>query len=76
MKFEVDLNRCMNHGQCTYSAPETFSMDDRGQLSFRRQTQDVYVSPDIDPGQVDAVEESADMCPSQAIRLLQSNSTS
>lgn len=60
MQVEVDWDRCENHGQCTIAAPEVFTLDDAGKLSF-------------DPMQVaahlDDVEEAADVCPVQAIRI-------
>jgi ferredoxin len=35
MRIVVDLNKCSDHGQCVYSAPAVFSLDDNGKLSFR-----------------------------------------
>jgi ferredoxin len=69
MKVVVDLAKCQNHGQCTYSAPSVFSLDNEGQLSFRREASETYVSPEIDAAHEEDVEEAADMCPVLAISL-------
>lgn len=71
MKFKVDLERCQNHGQCTYSASAVFALDADGELAFRKQaTGSVYVSDEVDPSVAEDVEEAADMCPVQAISLV------
>jgi ferredoxin len=68
MKIAVDLTKCQNHGQCTYSAPKVFSLDDSGQLAFRAVAEDEYVSGQLDEAWREDVEEAIDMCPVQAIR--------
>ncbi|WP_432195029.1 ferredoxin [Streptomyces sp. bgisy027] len=60
MKVVVDMNKCQDHGQCVFAAPDVFSMDDAGRLA--------YVS-DPDDTLRDEVEEAADVCPLQAIRI-------
>lgn len=60
MKVVVDMNKCQDHGQCVFAAPEVFRMDDDGRLA--------YVS-DPDEALRDQVEEAADVCPLQAIRI-------
>ncbi|MER6630744.1 ferredoxin [Streptomyces sp. NPDC000987] len=60
MKVVVDMNKCQDHGQCVFAAPDVFSMDDAGHL--------VYVS-EPDAALRDEVEEAADVCPLQAIRI-------
>jgi ferredoxin len=68
MRVTVDLKKCNDHGQCVFSAPAVFSLDDDGKLSFRRETAaDTYVSGDLDESCRDDVEEAADACPLQAI---------
>ncbi|MGX4693920.1 ferredoxin [Streptomyces sp. JNUCC 63] len=59
MKVVVDMNKCQDHGQCVFAAPDVFSFDDAGRLA--------YVS-DPDDALRDEVEEAADVCPLQAIR--------
>jgi ferredoxin len=70
MKFTVDLDTCENHGQCTYLASKVFSLDEHGQLSVRKVASgSEYVSSELDDDLVEDVQEAADMCPVQAIRL-------
>ena len=44
MRVSVDLNQCQNHGQCVFSAPAVFSLDDDGKLALRHEATDVYRS--------------------------------
>jgi ferredoxin len=68
MRITVDLAKCQDHGQCVFSAPAFFSLDDHGKLSFRNDTDgDSYRSEDLDESLRDDVEEAADACPLQAI---------
>ncbi|GHH85658.1 ferredoxin [Streptomyces capitiformicae] len=60
MKVVVDMNKCQDHGQCVFASPDVFSMDDDGHL--------LYVA-DPDESLRDEVEEAADVCPLQAIRI-------
>ncbi|MEH0474244.1 ferredoxin [Streptomyces sp. B21-097] len=60
MKVVVDMNKCQDHGQCVFAAPGVFSLDDGGRLAF---------VPDPDDALRDEVEEAADVCPLQAIRI-------
>ncbi|WP_445527605.1 ferredoxin [Streptomyces cyslabdanicus] len=60
MKVVVDMNKCQDHGQCVFAAPDVFSFDDAGRLA--------YVS-DPDDELREEVEEAADVCPLQAIRI-------
>lgn len=68
MHITVDLNKCQDHGQCVFSAPSVFALDDRGKLSFRAETTaGTYTSADLEESLRDDVEEAADSCPLQAI---------
>ncbi len=69
MKFIVDLGTCENHGQCTYLAPDLFVLDDAGKLTYRAEADGEYVSPALDDDAIEDVQEAADMCPVQAIRV-------
>ncbi|MDQ0687810.1 ferredoxin [Streptomyces sp. NPDC054884] len=60
MKVVVDMNKCQDHGQCVFAAPDVFSLDDDGRLAY---------VPDADEALRDEVEEAADVCPLQAIRI-------
>ncbi|MDA8277909.1 MAG: ferredoxin [Actinomycetota bacterium] len=69
MKVVVDLNKCSDHGQCVFAAPEVFELDNRGELSFRKFAKDIYMSEELDESLRDSVEEAADICPMQAIEV-------
>ncbi|NBM20035.1 ferredoxin [Streptomyces sp. GC420] len=60
MKVVVDMNKCQDHGQCVFAAPDVFQLDDNGRL--------VHVG-EPDDALRDEVEEAADVCPLQAIRI-------
>lgn len=60
MKVVVDMNKCQDHGQCVFAAPDVFSFDAAGRLAY---------VPDPDDALLDDVEEAADVCPLQAIRI-------
>ena len=60
MHVTVDYDKCQNHGQCVYAAPDVFRLDDAGDLAY---------DSDPDDGQIDAVEDAADVCPVQAISI-------
>ena len=60
MRVVVDLDTCQDHGQCVLAAPEVFRLDGSGKLAY-------VASPSAQLR--DAVQEAADVCPLQAIRL-------
>ena len=68
MKIAVDLVTCENHGQCTFVAPDVFSLNDDGELSFRSVATTEYVSDTILEEHRLEVEDAIGMCPVQAIR--------
>ncbi|RIJ67783.1 ferredoxin [Nakamurella silvestris] len=70
MKFTVDMKKCQDHGQCVYSAPTLFALDDLGKLTFREETDGLYESEEVDESLRDDLEEAADVCPMQAIEVL------
>ena len=70
MKFTVDLTQCENHGQCTIAAPDVFSLDDSGLLSFRAVAEDRYVSGELTDEEAGSAGVAVDMCPMQAIGLV------
>jgi ferredoxin len=61
IKVVVDRDVCQNHGQCVFSAPQVFELDDDGEL--------VQLQDEVDESLRDAVEEAADVCPVQAISV-------
>lgn len=60
MKVYVDRAKCDNHGQCTFSAPTVFRLNEKGILEY---------DENVDDSLRDEVEEAADVCPVQAIRV-------
>jgi ferredoxin len=60
MKVVVDMNKCQDHGQCVFAAPDVFQLDDQGHLVF---------ADEPDDGLRTDVEDAADVCPLQAIRI-------
>jgi ferredoxin len=60
MKISVDLSLCEDHGQCAIAAPVAFRMNDEGRLEYDDEVDDAYR---------DEIEEAADVCPVQAIRI-------
>ncbi|ACZ90174.1 ferredoxin [Streptosporangium roseum] len=60
MKVIVDMDVCKDHGQCVFSAPEVFQINENGRLVYEADPDDTLR---------DAVEEAADVCPLQAITV-------
>jgi ferredoxin len=59
MKIEVDRTKCQGYGQCCLTAPAVFELDPDGTAA---------VIDSAPPEELlDAVEEAADCCPTQAI---------
>jgi ferredoxin len=61
MKVVVDMDKCQDHGQCAFSAPEVFEINADGKL--------VVLNDSPDESLRDQVEEAADVCPVQAITV-------
>lgn len=62
IKIEVDMNLCQHYGQCVFEAPNIFALDDDSKLSY---------SGEADDSERDNVESAIDVCPMQAIRILE-----
>ncbi|MGP4025875.1 ferredoxin [Actinomadura sp. 3N407] len=60
MKVIVDMDKCQDHGQCVFAAPEVFRLNEAGKLEYESAPDDALR---------DAVEEAADVCPLQAITV-------
>lgn len=58
MHVSVDRAKCDNHGQCTFSAPTVFRLNDQGILEYDENVDDSLLAD---------VQEAADVCPMQAI---------
>ena len=61
MKITVDMSRCQDHGQCAIAAPGVFRMNDDGKLEHETEADEALRLE---------VEEAADVCPVQAIEIL------
>lgn len=62
IKVDVDMDTCQNYGQCVFEAPTIFRLNDDEKLE--------YVA-DADDDLRDAVEAAIDVCPMQAIRIVE-----
>ena len=60
-KVIVARDLCQNHGQCVFAAPQVFELDEEGEL--------VVLDDEPDESLRAAVEEAADVCPTQAITI-------
>lgn len=61
MKIVVDHSVCALSAECTYAAPDVFGLED-GELVYE---------PEPTPEQEAAVREAVDVCPTQAIEIVQ-----
>ena len=62
MRVVVDLDKCADHGQCVFAAPQVFQLDENGKLVYDAEPDDALR---------DLVDEAADVCPLQAITVLE-----
>ena len=60
MKVIVDLDKCADHGQCVFAAPEIFQLDANGKLVYE---------PHPDDALLERAEDAMDVCPMQAITI-------
>ncbi len=61
MKVSVDWDRCEGHGMCAEAAPETFELDDDGELHVLHE--------DVPEEHRRRVETAVRRCPVAALRL-------
>ena len=64
MKVVVDRSRCTGLGHCEVTAPAVFQIDDDGDL--------VILTGSVAPDQLDAVRTAVELCPTEALALLES----
>ncbi|NDZ79171.1 ferredoxin [Streptomyces sp. SID10853] len=62
MRISVDEEKCCGAGQCVMIAPEVFDQRDEDGIV-------VLLAAAPDPGQHEAVRESASVCPAAAIHI-------
>lgn len=64
MRIVADTTRCVGAGQCVLSEPEVFDQsEDDGTVVVLRERPD--------EGELDGVHEALDLCPSQALSLVE-----
>ena len=63
MRIQIDMETCLNSGQCAYMHPELFEVDDDGVPT-------ILVSGELTPDQIEQATDAADVCPSQSITLV------
>ncbi|MCY7413247.1 MAG: ferredoxin [Salinibacterium sp.] len=61
IKIDVDVNKCQHYGQCVLEAPTIFRLNDDDKLEYIAEADDELRG---------AVENSVDVCPMQAIRIV------
>jgi len=61
VKVHVDMDLCQHYGQCVFTAPEVFDLDDNGELVYHAEAPD---------SQRSYVEAAVMACPVQAIRIV------
>jgi ferredoxin len=61
-RINVDRTACQLHGECAAQAPEIFSFNDAGELTYRSE---------IDAAQAGVADDAMFLCPTQAITLTQ-----
>ena len=62
IKIDVDMSLCLHYGQCVFEAPDIFHLNDDDKLE--------YVA-EADESQRANVESAVDVCPMQAIRIVE-----
>lgn len=69
MRFTIDLAACEDHGQCVYTAPDLFSLDDDGEQALRRDGGSAYTSPELGEAEAAQARQAAAVCPMGAITV-------
>ena len=62
IKIDVDMTQCQHYGQCVFEAPTIFHLNDDDKLEYVAEADDDMRS---------AVENAVDVCPMQAIRIVE-----
>lgn len=62
IKIDVDMSLCQNYGQCVFEAPTIFRLNDDDELEYVAEADDELQG---------AVENAVDVCPMQAIRIVE-----
>jgi ferredoxin len=62
IKIQVDMTLCQHYGQCVFEAPNVFHLNDDDKLEYLAEADD---------SELDNVESAVDVCPMQAIRIVE-----
>ena len=62
IKIDVDMTQCQHYGQCVFEAPTIFHLNDDDRLEYVAEADDELRG---------AVENAVDVCPMQAIRIVE-----
>lgn len=62
IKISVDMDLCQHYGQCVFEAPKIFKLNDQDRLEYLAEADD---------SERDNVESAVDVCPMQAIRIVE-----
>ncbi len=61
IKIEVDMTKCQHYGQCVFEAPNIFRLNNDDKLEY---------TAEADEGERANVEAAIDVCPMQAIFIV------
>lgn len=62
IKIDVDMTKCQHYGQCVFEAPNVFRLNEDDKLEYLAEADDSELSN---------VEAAIDVCPMQAIFILE-----
>ncbi len=62
IKIDVDMYQCQHYGQCVFEAPNIFQLNDDDKLEYLAEADDSERAN---------VESAVDVCPMQAIRIVE-----
>ena len=62
IRVEVDMDKCQHYGQCVFEAPNIFRLKEDDKLEYEA---------DADDDERANVESAVDVCPMQAIRIVE-----
>lgn len=62
IRIDVDMSQCQHYGQCVFEAPTIFHLNDDDKLEFVAEADDNLRGE---------VENAVDVCPMQAIRIVE-----
>ena len=62
IKINVDMTKCQHYGQCVFEAPNVFKLNEDDKLEYTATAED---------SERDNVEAAIDICPMQAITIVE-----